>query len=206
MALLPEDSLARRARAGRALGLALYRLGEYAEAWSAFASASEAGKQGGDLLSAIDCLGYMGRILWHRGQLHRMADIAQQGITLAGQSPGGALGRQRLGQAQYEWNELDKAALNQVLSAELAELRAAPDFGVTFNMFLARTRIAQGDSKRAIDAIGAADRVLEHQTVQPGIQAMATGYHALLALMMDNLPEALKWEARLVALGRCLAN
>jgi LuxR family maltose regulon positive regulatory protein len=200
LALLPKDNHGLRARAAWCLGLALYRLGLYAEARPALSISIDAGKLVGDLLSASDSLSY----LWHQGQLRRMAEVGQQIIALAGRSPASALGWLTLSRAQYEWNDLDEAARNQAIAAELSELRGPPEVILSSHVFLARTRVARGDSEAAIESMAKIGSLLEGRAARPGIRALAISYSALLALRLSDLVGASKWEERLLPLADAL--
>jgi len=197
LALLPPGSLALRGRASHILGLNLYEIGLYDEAWLMFTNAFEMGSQMEDRVGAVEAQAYMARILRNRGRLQKALELSQQAIDMAGQSPAALSPRHVLDLILYEWNDLEAAAYDQENYAELGELRGNPEYHVSWYIFLGRTRLAQGNSIATHAALAKAHGLIDHSAIRPGIRAQSVAYEALMALRQDDLVAALKWGERL---------
>jgi LuxR family maltose regulon positive regulatory protein len=196
LSLLSAESIGRRASASYILGITLYMEGRFDEAWSAFTDGAELGRRAGDMVSTVDSLGYLGRVLWHRGKLHKMAEASRQAVQLAGRSPAAAITWQRLGQANYEWNNLEEAIRCQRISTDLGELRGFPENLVSFYSFLARSRAAMRDNEGVASALERANQVLEESPVRSGNRAGNIALQGLVAVMLDDH----------AAISRCMSH
>lgn len=84
LALLPADSIALRGRASHTLGLDLYEIGLFDEAWPLFTDAYEMGRQAADYMHATIAIAYLANISIQQGKLRRAAELSRQAIEMAG--------------------------------------------------------------------------------------------------------------------------
>jgi LuxR family maltose regulon positive regulatory protein len=98
----------------------------------------------------------------------------------------------------YEHNDLSGAAYNHQRAAELSELRGFPENVADSYLVLARTKIAQGDSKAALAAMDKANRLLEYSsTIRPRVRAFCAALQGWIAIRRGDITLASRWSHHL---------
>jgi len=197
LSLLPPDNFAYRCKASHILGLVAHDRGLYDEASSLMTDAYETGQRAGDYLTTFESFSFLGNILHLQGKLHRAAELSQQVIELAGQSPVAGLGWYFLGAVLYEWNNLEESTYNFQLAVELLGIRGNPDSMANSYVGLAQARLAQGDLPAALAAIEKLHRPPSHGSIRPATRARLAAWSTLLAIRQNDLTTASHWGNRL---------
>jgi LuxR family maltose regulon positive regulatory protein len=195
--LLPPHEAGMRGRAGCYLGVVKFDTGRITEAQSALTEAYEMARLAGDHWVSSVALAHLSGIVWLRGELRRAAKMMQQGIELAGNTPGAAIPTSWLGLVKYEQNDLEEAARNLQRANELNELGGHANNPIHNYFYLAEINRARGDIAAAKEILEDSDRLLSHSPTIEKYRAIHMAYHILFALHQNNLEDAVIWGERL---------
>ncbi len=197
LSLLSADDLEARASPNLYLGQTYLRRGNYKEAEPLLTEAYEAFQQTENYASASGALGALMWIIERKGQLHRAAEMEQQAVESAGQSPASAASHIGLSKLSYEWNDLEAAIYHIQRVIELGRLIGAMQLRVEIHDLHALYRLAQGDKEGFLKALEKADLEVRSIGDMPYIQAVHAAYRIQFALKQDDLVNAEKWGNKL---------
>ena len=192
LSLLPEDNLLYRGRASHILGIASNDEGRFDDALKLLSDAAEMATRANDSWVAADSLTYKGIACAKMGRLSEAAIFSRRAADIAGRSPAAALALEELGYLAYERNALEEAAVTLQAGADAAELTGSEAVRLGCYVWLALTRVAQGDL--------AAARLAAERSVSPRVDTMrpaARAWHASwrikLSLRLRDLEAAAHW-------------
>lgn len=177
--------------------------GLFKEAEPLFREAYEIGRQIGNHWIAQIALAYLSGITKIRGRLHQAAELCQQAIGLAEQSPAAAVPHFFLSDILYEWNDLEAAAFHLEKALELNRLLGNTEVEEIVCFILMRTRLAQGDEAGALEAMEKIDQLVTADN-SPVARARQAGYHLQLALAQNDLAQAVPWGNRVSEYGNAV--
>jgi LuxR family maltose regulon positive regulatory protein len=129
--LLAEDSLAVRTTLNANLGLAYMLRVDLKAAVAAFREVQSLGQASGNMISAVNCIGFLAAILIAQGRLRQAVDLCRHTIEHHLEhypEPLATLGHVHasLARALYEWNDLAAAAAHLEQAVVLGELTHLP--------------------------------------------------------------------------------
>jgi LuxR family transcriptional regulator, maltose regulon positive regulatory protein len=197
LSLLPPESMDYRVRTSYVLGVALCDIGSFDEAWSLLQDAYVMSRDRGNALLAANSLAYQAIILAKQGKLRDAFALSRRSADIAGQSPAAALALEELGIICYEWNDLEGAYLNLRLGAEAAELTGSDSVKLGCYIWLALTKLAQGDVTGARAMVEKSESSSYPGTLRPGARAWQSAWRMKVALRQDDLPTASYYHASL---------
>jgi LuxR family maltose regulon positive regulatory protein len=189
--LLPKTSVESRGLVAINLGLAYWHMGMMEAAEEALTEAMETGKASDNHYSMLTALIFQGRVHAVRGQLHKAASYFQNALERGGRIPINALAHMDLGTLHYEWNNLEKSAQHLEAAIEFSRLGKNDEFVVSSWIRLARTRLAQGDQKSAVDILSKAQDRVQVGDIPIGTAARVAAMAVLVALARNDLGTAL---------------
>jgi LuxR family maltose regulon positive regulatory protein len=198
--LLSPDDLDIRGSLSLNLGMIQWEKGQLKEAEPLLREAYEIGRQIGHYWIASMALSFLSDFSQLRGKLHQAAELCQQAIELAAQSPAAACPHFFLSTVLYEWNDLQSTVFYLEKALELNRLLGHPGMQEVIYWYLMRTRLAQGDEAGALEAIEEIDQLVMNDS-SPASRARQAGYHLQLALAQDDLDQVLQWGNRVSEYG-----
>ena len=149
---LPPNSLFLRANANWTLGYAYLLLGDRVAARQAFTESIALSQSARAIFTIILATIGLGNVQEADNQLYQAAETYRQVLELAGDQPQQIIHEAHLGLARilYEWNDLKAAEQHARLALQLArQYERVIDRYVICEVFLARLKLAQGDSSGA---------------------------------------------------------
>jgi LuxR family maltose regulon positive regulatory protein len=161
LAYLPAANLSLRANANWTMGVAYLYQGERAAARQAFMEAIALSQTAGDVFITILATIGLGNVTEADSQLRLAAETYRRVLQWAGDQPLQIIYEAHLGLARilYEWNDLDAAEQHGQQSLHLArQYDQVIDRFIVCELFLARVKLAQGDTAGAAALIVQADQ------------------------------------------------
>lgn len=148
---LRPDNLPVRTATTWTLGYAYYLQGDRASAGLAYAEALSIGEKIGHVIISLMATLGLANIEEAENRLYSAADTYRRALSLAGDPPLPAACEAHLGLARvlYEWNELDAALQHCEQAVELAKQLEHTDRVVAGEVFLARLKLAHGETSGA---------------------------------------------------------
>ncbi len=148
---------------------------------------------------------HLGLVAFLKGKLHQAVKTYHEAIELAEGHPANitqvCLAHLHLGGVYYMWNDLERALFHHERAIEVFQFSGSwgsMELDQAF-LHLARTRIAIGDGKGAMEASEKADRLLEDKT--NGIsRARNAAFHVDIDLSQGDDDSASKWADNLLEL------
>jgi len=182
------------------LGRIQWERGLFKEAEPLLREAGDIGRQTGNYWIAQIALAFLSSIIAYRGKLHQAAELCQQAIGLAEQSPAAAAPHFFLSVILYEWNDLEAAVSHLEKALELNRLLVSSEAQEIVYFYLMRTRLAQGDQAGALETIEKIDQLVMNDS-SPVARARQAGYHLQLALAQNDLAQAVHLGSRVSEYG-----
>ncbi len=189
---LHPDNLTFRATSNWILGTAYGFQGDRVSAGRAFTEALTISQASGNIFNKVLATSGLGLIQELENQLYQAAETYQRALQLFGDHPQPNAGEVHLGLARilYEWNNLDTALQHGQKSLQLArQYESVIDRFILCEVFLARLKLAMGDSAGAASVLVEADQAVhKHNFVYriPEIAAM----QVLILLHQGNIEAA----------------
>ena len=202
LALLPQDDWGSRSIVAMNLGMTYWYVGHLAGAQQMLTEAREAAHRSENNYVEATANVFLCRIEAARGKLHRAADAYRQVIDESGQLPVAALGQVDLARLLYEWNDLEAAAHLAQGGIEFSRRSGNVEVLLASYRTLALIKQAQGDISAAQAAIQESSRLAEQPGLSPSAHWYALGYHALIALLGNDLDTAAQLIEQFPALDR----
>ncbi len=171
----------------------------FLEAEPLLKDALDAFQRVGATRNTIRPLTLLGIIRSAQGNLNQAVELYQEAIETAKGDPVAAVPHLWLGDVYGEWNELKTAAFHQERAVEFFRLLRGPELETAY-LHLARTRMAAGDDKAAMEALEDADRFLSEGKTLPYYRyyrARNAAFHAHVALLQGDGESASVWIDRL---------
>ncbi|HEY96195.1 MAG TPA: tetratricopeptide repeat protein [Dehalococcoidia bacterium] len=155
-------------------------------------------RQMGYTIHTISPLTMLGFIAFLRGNYHQAVSRYQEVIELAGKYP--ALGNPisnaylMIGCVYHHWNDLKKAASYQEKAIEVFQFSDAQGSLNLDSVYLhlAGTRMAMGETEKAMDAMEKADQLIK-DSQDPILRARNIASHAAIALSLGDTGSASRW-------------
>ncbi len=191
LAYLHPDNLPVRTAATWALAYAHQLQGDRAAAGRAYAEALAASEPMGHfIITLMSTLG-LGNLQETDNQLAAAAETYRRALQLAGDPPLPVACDAHLGLARisYEWNDLDAAQQHGQQSLHLARQIEYTDRFVACELFLARLKLAQGDTAGAAALLAAAEQAARQQNFVRQMPEVAA-LHVLVSLRQRDLAAA----------------
>jgi LuxR family maltose regulon positive regulatory protein len=159
---LDPDNLPIRTAATYTLGYASQLKGDRAAASRAFTEAIRTSKSFADSIYTIAATLSLGQVQESDNQLSLAKRTYQRAVQLAGDPPRTIASEAHLGLARiyYEWNDLDAARRHAQQCLQLTRQIESVDTFVSYAVFIARLRLAQGDVPGAVGILTEADEFL----------------------------------------------
>jgi LuxR family maltose regulon positive regulatory protein len=155
--------------------------------------------------NAVLPLTYIGLITFFKGNLHEAAKTYREAIELAEKNkfaPTVCLAHLYLGVVYSEWNDLETAALQKERAIE--KFQPIRTFGGMqldqAYLSLASTRMAQGETERAMKALEKADQLLSQYEPDPVSRARNAAIHVDIAFSQGDEVSSSRWMTELVEL------
>jgi LuxR family transcriptional regulator, maltose regulon positive regulatory protein len=188
---LRHDNLAVRSSITWMLGHAYHLQGDLAAASQAYTDSLSVCESIGNNLFAMMAAISLGNIQEAENQLPLAAQTYRHALKLAGDAPpppawGAYLG---LGHILYEWNDLDAAQQHAQQSLLLARQIENTDSFVVCEVFLARLKLARGDTEDAAVILADADRSARQHNFANQLPVVAAS-QVLLLLQQGHLAAA----------------
>jgi LuxR family maltose regulon positive regulatory protein len=147
--LLAEDSLAVRTTLNANLGLAYMLRADLRAAMAAFREVQSLGQASGNMISAVNCIGFLAAILIAQGRLRQAVDLCRHTIDSQLEhfsEPLPTLGHVHavLARVLYEWNDLASAVAHLEQAVDLGERTHLPSTLRFRASMLTRIRQIQG--------------------------------------------------------------
>lgn len=158
---LPAHRTSLRANAHWTLGYAYFYLGNRATARQAFSEAIALSQACGDTFTTILATCGLGNVQEAENQLFQAVESYQRILQLGGHQPLQIIYEAHLGLAHifYEWNDLDVAEQHGQQSLHLAQqYDRVIDRFIVCEVFLARLKLAQGDTESVAALLAEANR------------------------------------------------
>lgn len=193
LSLLPKDNPETRCIVAMNLGIAHWHSGHLTEAEQALTEANRTAQQSGNHYARLTALSFLGTIRAARGELHQAAELYQQAIRLAEQSPAVALAHILLSALLYEWNDLEAAADHLQRGIELSQRSGNLEVQSGGYRTLARIKQAQGDTSTALDTLQKAHQLVSDNRLPQLERARSAACHVQVALAQGDLATALRW-------------
>jgi LuxR family maltose regulon positive regulatory protein len=156
---LQANNLPARTAASYTLGYAYQLQGDRAAASQAYADVIASSQSfGASIYTTAATLG-LGQLQEADNQLHLAAETYRHVLVLAGDPPRPMAGEAYLGLARiaYQWNDLQAAEQHGQQCLQLTRQMESTDTFVSYAVFLARLRLAQGDQSGAVALLDAAE-------------------------------------------------
>jgi LuxR family transcriptional regulator, maltose regulon positive regulatory protein len=195
LSLLSKDNITMRARANFTLGYIQYEKGIFNESSSLLSQAYELGLQSGDIWIASGALNFMAATTHQCGKLGEALGIANRAVELSGQLPGAAVAWCRVCIIQYELNYLEAAVHSARQVVDLSELNT--NARVVGYLYMAKTRLAQGDSAGAIEAMNKMDKAGQDRLTYASFKARQVAGRVIFAIQQKDLEAATEWGGKL---------
>jgi LuxR family maltose regulon positive regulatory protein len=195
--LLPADDIEARSKISLVLGISLMNRSLYIEAEPPLTEAYKAFGRMGNRFNTIVPLSFLGSITMVKGKLHQAVKMYQQAIGIDKQNPATAYTHVCLSIIYYEWNDIEKSAFHLEQALEMNRLWGQPETLEGVYLYLARTRLAQGDIEGAAEALEKADRLLEEIDFYPIMRARVAAYHVMFALAQEDTESISEWVNKL---------
>ncbi len=162
--LLHPDNLFNRMAATWTLGFAYQLQGDRAAASQFYTEVMSLSESLPDSIYTMAAAISLGQIQEADNQLTLATKTYRHALQLAGDPPQLIACEAYLGLAHiyYEWNDLDAAQQHGQQCAQLTQQMESTDTSVSYRVFLARLRLAQGDNSGAIAALDEAEAFI-HQ-------------------------------------------
>jgi len=126
-----------------------------------------------------------------RGRLHEAEVGFRRAIEMAKGLPDVAGAYNQLGIIYWAWNDLEASATE--LEKAIAADPGNPQSTVASYLYTSGTRLAQGDTDAATEALQEVDRLLATGKATARQHARVAAYHAAIALVQDDREAASKW-------------
>ncbi len=191
LAYLHADNLPVRTAATWALAYAHQLQGDRAAAGLAYAEALAASEPMGHFIITLMSILGLGNLQETDNQLAAAAETYRRALQLAGDPPRPVACDAHLGLARisYEWNDLDAAQEHGQQSLHLARQIEYTDRFVACELFLARLKLAQGDTAGASELLAAAEQAARQRNFVRQMPEVAT-LHVLVSLGQRDLAAA----------------
>jgi LuxR family maltose regulon positive regulatory protein len=206
LSLLPQDELQGRTVLSSYLGYVYCMRGRYKEAEPLFSQAYEIQIRLENYFGASSALGGMMSIAWRKSKLRRVAEMAQQALEWAGQSPAAIVPHILLSHMHYEWNDLDEAAGRIQQAIEVGKLVGTMQARVMIQYYLARVRLAQDDYDGFMKALERADLEANDIVDHAAVHADLAAYHISFAIRQGDLATAEEWGIKLAMYADALSH
>ncbi len=189
---LHPNNLTSRATAHWTLGFAYWKLGDRAAARLAYTQAIALSQAAGDIFTTILATIGLGNVQEADNQLSLAAQTYRRVLQLAGDQPLQIICEAHLGLARvlYEWNYLDEASQHGRQGLHLArQYERVIDRFVACEVFLARLKLAQGDTAGAATLLAEASQSARQQNFVHRIPEVAAA-QVLTLLRQGHLAAA----------------
>jgi LuxR family transcriptional regulator, maltose regulon positive regulatory protein len=165
--LLNPDNQPARTAATWTLGLAYQRQGDRAAASRAFSEAIAIGEASGNVMFIIAAATSLGQVQEAENQLALAAESYRRVLDLAGDPPLPAATEAYFGLAriQYEWNDLAAAQEHAQQALQLARQMENVDTPAACMAFLARLKLAAGDTAGAAKLLSEAEQFIRRRSL-----------------------------------------
>jgi LuxR family maltose regulon positive regulatory protein len=197
LTLLPADDIEAHSKISLILGISLMNRSLFIEAEAPLNEAYEAFRRMGDRFNTIVPLSFLGSIVMVRGKLHQAVKMYQQAIGIDEQNPATAYTHVCLNIIYYEWNDLEKSTFHLERALEMNRLWGQPETLEGAYLYLARTRLAQGDIEGAAEALEKADRLLDAIGLYLIARARLAAYHVMFAVAREDPESISNWVKKL---------
>jgi LuxR family maltose regulon positive regulatory protein len=188
---LHPDNLTVRTAATWTLGYASQLQGDRAAASQAYAEVISTGEASGGSIYTIAATINLGQVQEAENQLHLARRTYGRVLQLAGDPPRPIACEAYLGLARilYQWNDLEAAEQHGQRCAELTQQMQSVDTSASYEVFLARLRLARGDVAGAAAVLDEAEEfVRRHNFVFRAPDVAAA--QVLVSLRQGNLAAA----------------
>ncbi len=196
LALVPPDAFAERSIAALNVGIARFNSGDLTRAAQALAEAKHAAHQIGAHYPGLIAQTILGVIQASWGRLRQAAELFQQTIRSAGDSPAAALAHLELGALLYEWNELAAATDHLQRGLELSQRGGNAEVEIGGYRTLARLKQAQGDASASLKLLEQAHQYARDHHLPTNMRARSAACHVQIALTQGDLSMATQWAAQ----------
>jgi LuxR family maltose regulon positive regulatory protein len=188
---LHQENVPIRSAATYTLGYAHQLLGDRAAASRAFTEVISLSKPFADSIYAIAATLSLGQLQEADNQLSLATRTYGRVLELAGDPPRTIASEAHLGLARicYEWNDLDAAHQHGQQCLQLTRRIEGVDTFVSYGIFLARMRLAQGDVPNAATILDEAEAFLLQHNFVFRMRDVAAA-QVLTLLRQGNLPRA----------------
>ncbi|KAA3646753.1 MAG: LuxR family transcriptional regulator [Chloroflexi bacterium] len=162
---LHPDNLYARTTANWTLGLANQLQGARDAALEAYREAIVVSQASGNFLVEVAATTCLGQVQETENELHLAAESYRHVLRLLGEPPLPSACEAHLGLARvlYQWNNLDAAEEHGQLSAQLAPQLETIDTPAICGAFLARLKLAQGDTSGATALLAEAEQFMRQK-------------------------------------------
>jgi LuxR family maltose regulon positive regulatory protein len=188
---LHPDNLPLRTATTWTLGHAHQLQGERAAAREAYDEVISTGKSFGDSVYTIAATINLGQLQEADNQLPLAAESYRRVLQLAGDPPQPIACEACLGLARitYQWNELDAAEQHGQQFVQLTRQMGSVDSFASYDVFLARLKLAQGDVDGAVPILTRAEEFVRQHNFEFRMPDVAAA-QVLTLLRQGNLAEA----------------
>jgi LuxR family maltose regulon positive regulatory protein len=185
-----EDLLLRTASTWT-LGYAYQLQGDRASASQAYTEVLSIGKSLGDSIYTIAATLCLGQVQESNNQLHQAVESYQRVLQLAGNPPQPIACEAHLGLARihYEWNDLDAAEQHGQQGLQLARQIETGDTFASYELFLARLKLARGDVSGAAVVLEEAEAFVRKHNFLHRLPDVVTA-QVITLLRQGNLADA----------------
>lgn len=187
---LDPNNVSIRSATGWTLGYAYQLQGDRAAASRAYCDVIAMGESSGDSLYTLAATITLGQIQESDNHLSRGAETYHRAVQLAGDPPHPMACEAFLGLARlyYQWNDLDNAKQHGQQCLELTR-QVESDTFASYNLFLARLKVAHGDVSGAAAALDEAEAFVQRRDYQFRIPDITAARVSLL-LRQGNIAAA----------------
>jgi LuxR family maltose regulon positive regulatory protein len=196
LSLLAQDQSEARSVVAVNLGVALWNIGDLAQAEQALGEAILAAERSGNTFAQAMALVFLGRVQASRGRLHQAAELYRR-VTRPGEPRAPffplAFAHPDLSALLYEQDDLENAANHLEQGMDMARRSGEAETQIYGYRMLAFLEQAQGREQAALEALQEADRLTAGSNVPPLVPSRNAACHAQIALMQGDLAAATRW-------------
>jgi LuxR family maltose regulon positive regulatory protein len=192
--LLPEQEVAQRSVAAIALGIGLKLAGDAPAAAESLQTARALSRRAGNILGEIFTANALAETRTMQGKLREAVALFEEGLAIAGERLAFFTlgGRLELSEVYRQRDEREPAEMHLQAALELAEQTGRAALVPRGYVTLAWLRHAQGDGRRADDALGTG-HALATQGSNQALQRYVAAHQARIALVRGDVGTALRW-------------
>jgi LuxR family maltose regulon positive regulatory protein len=193
LSLLPESDLNTRGILELNLGIAYWHSGDMVKAGQALNKALPVARQTGNKYGEISALFFHGRVKAVKGQLRDSATVFNQIVSTNAKIPIIALAYLDLSALNYEWNDLSVSISHLEHGEEMIAASGNLEFRIAACMLQARLKLAQGDTRGALDVLNECDTLEGSNLLPVRTQARKAACFVEIALASGDLELAEYW-------------